>query len=82
ATAGSGDLLTGLITSFIAQGICPEKAAMAGTYIHGLAGDLLPPGRGHSARDILMQYKQAFQLLETVDLVLPGNPFLSKLRPL
>ncbi|MBM4235697.1 MAG: NAD(P)H-hydrate dehydratase, partial [Firmicutes bacterium] len=42
ATAGSGDLLTGLITSFIAQGICPEKAAMAGTYIHGLAGDLLP----------------------------------------
>ncbi len=81
ATAGSGDLLTGLITSFIAQGMSPEKAAMAGAYIHGLAGDLLPPGRGHSARDILQQYDKAFQLLETVNLVLPGNPFLSKLRP-
>jgi ADP-dependent NAD(P)H-hydrate dehydratase / NAD(P)H-hydrate epimerase len=82
ATAGSGDLLTGLITSFIAQGISPEKAAMAGAYIHGLAGDLLPSGRGHSARDILMQYKEAFRHLEIADLVLPGNPFLSKLRPL
>lgn len=82
ATAGSGDLLTGLITSFIAQGISPEKAAMAGAYIHGLAGDLLPPGRGHNARDILMQYEEAFRLLETVELVVPGNPFLSKLRPL
>jgi ADP-dependent NAD(P)H-hydrate dehydratase / NAD(P)H-hydrate epimerase len=81
ATAGSGDLLTGLITSLIAQGISPERAAMAGAYIHGLAGDLLPPGRGYSARDILGQYAEAFKLLETVDLVLPGNPFLSKLRP-
>ena len=82
ATAGSGDLLTGLITSFIAQGISPEKAAMAGAYIHGLAGDLLPPGRGHSAGDILLHYEEAFQRLQTANLTLPGNPFLSKLRPL
>jgi len=82
ATAGSGDLLTGLIVSFIAQGISPEKAAMAGAYIHGIAGDLLLPGRGHSARDILIKYEEAFRLLETADLVLPGNPFLCKLRPL
>jgi NAD(P)H-hydrate epimerase len=82
ATAGSGDLLTGLITSFIAQGISPEKAAMAGAYIHGLAGDLLPPGRGHNAGDILLHYEEAFQRLQTADLTLPGNPFLSKLRPL
>ncbi len=82
ATAGSGDLLTGLIASFIAQGISPEKAAMAGAYIHGLAGDLLPKGRGHKARDILLHFGEAFRLLETADLNIPGNPFLSRLRPL
>ena len=38
ATAGSGDVLTGLITGLIAQGMKPELAAVAGVYIHGLAG--------------------------------------------
>jgi NAD(P)H-hydrate epimerase len=40
ATAGSGDVLTGIILGLLAQGIRPEKAAVAGVYIHGLAGDL------------------------------------------
>ncbi len=40
ATAGSGDVLTGIILGLLAQGIPPEKAAMAGVYLHGLAGDL------------------------------------------
>lgn len=39
ATAGSGDVLTGIITGFIAQGIEPVNAAIAACYIHGLAGD-------------------------------------------
>jgi hydroxyethylthiazole kinase-like uncharacterized protein yjeF len=39
ATAGSGDVLTGIVTSFIAQGIEPMKAAIAAVYIHGMAGD-------------------------------------------
>lgn len=40
AKGGSGDILTGLITGLLAQGIGPMKAALAGTYLHGLAGDL------------------------------------------
>ncbi|HZL76445.1 MAG TPA: NAD(P)H-hydrate dehydratase [Bacteroidales bacterium] len=40
ATAGSGDVLTGMILSLLAQGYAPSDAAVAGVYIHGLAGDL------------------------------------------
>lgn len=40
ATAGSGDVLTGMIASFLAQGIEPFLAAVWGVYLHGLAGDL------------------------------------------
>lgn len=39
ATAGSGDVLTGIITGLLAQGMPPEHAAMAGVYHHGKAGD-------------------------------------------
>jgi NAD(P)H-hydrate epimerase len=40
ATAGSGDVLTGIIASLIAQGLSSDKAAIAGAYLHGLAGDI------------------------------------------
>lgn len=39
ATAGSGDVLTGIITGLAAQGLSPGRAAQVGTYLHGLAGD-------------------------------------------
>ena len=39
ATAGSGDVLTGIITGLLAQGMSPQSAAMAGMYFHGLAGE-------------------------------------------
>lgn len=40
ATGGTGDVLTGLITALVAQGMTPFNAAQLGAYLHGLAGDL------------------------------------------
>ena len=40
ATAGSGDVLSGILGAFLAQGLDAFKAAKFATYIHGLAGDI------------------------------------------
>ncbi len=40
ATAGSGDVLTGVVLALLAQGYEAEKAALIATFVHGLAGDL------------------------------------------
>jgi NAD(P)H-hydrate epimerase len=40
ATAGAGDVLTGMIASFAAQGYRPEQAATLAVYLHGMAGDM------------------------------------------
>ncbi len=49
ATAGSGDVLTGVITGLLAQGISPKNAAIVGMYHHGLAGEMAALHRGASA---------------------------------
>lgn len=46
ATPGSGDVLTGIITSLLAQGYKPEAASVAGVYIHGLAGEIAAAREG------------------------------------
>lgn len=40
ATAGSGDVLTGIIVGLLAQGYTPVESSLLGVYLHGLAGDL------------------------------------------
>lgn len=40
ATAGTGDVLTGILTGLLAQGYQPLQTCLLGTYLHGLAGDI------------------------------------------
>jgi NAD(P)H-hydrate epimerase len=49
ATGGSGDVLTGIITSLLAQHYSPHEAAMLGAWLHGMAGDLAAEERSEEA---------------------------------
>lgn len=49
ATAGSGDVLSGIITSFIGQGYEPVNAAVFGVYLHGLSGDITAEEIGYES---------------------------------
>ena len=49
ATAGSGDVLTGIITSLLAQSYKPIDAAILGAYLHGLTADIALPETGYQS---------------------------------
>ncbi len=49
ATAGSGDVLCGMLTGLLAQGYKPLQAAIFGVYLHGRAGDLMAAEYGYEA---------------------------------
>ncbi|MDP4179979.1 MAG: NAD(P)H-hydrate dehydratase [Bacillota bacterium] len=69
ATAGTGDVLTGIIAGFIGQGMEPEKAAIAGVYIHGLAGDMTAEKMGQHgliAGDLVKELPYAIKKLQIV----------------
>jgi hydroxyethylthiazole kinase-like uncharacterized protein yjeF len=66
ATAGSGDVLAGAIVGFLAQGLAPFHAALAGAYVHGLAGELVRKelgGAGMVAGDLLPVLPRVIKLL-------------------
>lgn len=63
ATAGSGDVLTGILTSLLAQGYEPLDAAKLGVYLHGLTADIALPHTGSEsfiASDIISLLGKAF----------------------
>lgn len=66
ATGGSGDVLTGVLTSFLGQGYSPENAAICGVYHHGLAGELASKNRlrGTIASDIVESIPATFAALK------------------
>ncbi len=68
ATGGTGDVLTGIITGFIAQGLYVTDAAVLAVYIHGLAGDKIMESKGEYgllASDVVEGLPYAFRQLET-----------------
>ena len=82
STAGTGDLLTGLIASFAAQGLESEEASVCGVYLHGLAADLLAASsgqKGNIAGDVLDFFPEALNM--ATDLT-PVDPELYPVKPL
>ncbi len=66
ATGGSGDVLTGILTSLLAQGYSPKEACLLGVYLHGLAGDIAAEQIGEicmNASDIINALPEAWKKL-------------------
>ena len=68
ATAGSGDVLLGVITGLVSQGMEPSEALLTGVFVHGMAGDLAANEFGERsmiASDIIDQLPMAFMKISS-----------------
>jgi len=67
ATAGAGDVLTGIITGLLAQKYSPLQSCLLGVYLHGLAGDIAAEGLSQEvliAKDIVENLGNAFKEIQ------------------
>ena len=67
ATAGSGDVLTGILTALLGRGYTAADATIVGTYLHGLAGDLAAADLGQeslTATDLINYLPKAFRYMQ------------------
>jgi len=67
ATAGAGDVLTGLLAALLAQGLNPSQAAQLGVYLHGLAGE-------HAAQELTAYCMTASDILECFPMAFAFSP--------
>ncbi len=66
STAGSGDVLSGIIMSFLSQGYSPKKSCIMGVYLHGLSGDIASKKFSQQSlisRDINKYIGEAFNII-------------------
>ena len=66
ATAGTGDVLAGIVAGLLAQGVAPYAAAIAGAYVHAAAGEVLARSIGQSgmlASDLLAAVPLAMHVI-------------------
>jgi NAD(P)H-hydrate epimerase len=67
ATAGTGDVLTGMIVGLLAQGLASWEASCVATYLHGYAGDLAAAMNGQAgliAGDVIEQIPHALKTIQ------------------
>jgi NAD(P)H-hydrate epimerase len=67
ATGGSGDVLTGITSSLMAQGLNPYQAALLGAYVHGLSADIaieISSERSLIPSDVISGLGRAFRTIE------------------
>ena len=70
SSGGMGDILTGVISGLLSQKYSPEEACILGTFIHGLAGDIVAEklgGTGITATDVANSIPEALELVKSME---------------